>query len=73
MKQTSIHKDAGWSWVVAACTSFLLFIETGVIKSLGVLLPDIREEFATHTWVIGLAISLTQGFASLTCKYLRAE
>ena len=62
------YKDSGRSWIVAVCTSFLLFLETGVVKSLGVLLHDIREQFASQTWIIGLAISLTPGFASIACK-----
>ena len=65
----SDHKDSGRSWAVAVATFLLMFIETGVVKSLGVLLPDIREQFATKTWVIGFAISLVPGFGSMICEY----
>ena len=30
----------------------------GVYKSLGVLLPTLRDQFTTHTWVIGIVASL---------------
>ena len=45
-----------------------MFLETGMIKSLGVLLPELREQFTAQTWVIGLAISLIPGFGVVTCE-----
>ena len=62
------HKDSGRSWLVLFASSTLMFIETGVVKSFGVLLPDIREQFSTKTWVIGFVISLTPGIGSIVCK-----
>ena len=53
--------------MVLVATSLLQLIETGMVKSLGVLLIDIREQLSTHTWVIGLAISLSPGFGSIIC------
>ena len=63
------HKDQGRSWMVLVAAIILNLIETGVVKSLGVLLIDIREQFSTHTWVIGLAISLSPGFGSIICEF----
>ena len=45
-----------------------MFLETGVVKSLGVLLPDIREQFATKTWVVGFAIALVPGLGAVVCE-----
>ena len=47
----------------------LMFLEKGIVKSLGVLLPDIREQFATKTWVVGLAIAFVPGLGSVVCEY----
>ena len=64
------HRDVGRSWLILFGASCLMFVETGVVKSLGVLLPSIREQMATKTWVVGFAISLTPGFGSIVCEYL---
>ena len=45
-----------------------LLLETGMVKSLGVLLPAMRDEFSTDTWVIGSVISLMPGYGIVTCK-----
>ena len=64
------RKDQGRSWIVLVAASFLQLIETGMVKCLGVLLIDIREQFSTHTWIIGLAISLSPGFGSIICEFI---
>ena len=63
-----ITKDSGWSWAVLAGAFVAMVLETGMVKSLGVLLLELREQFSTDTWVIGLAISLAPGFGAATCK-----
>ena len=63
------RKDTRRSWAVVTATFLLIFIETGVVTTLGVLLPDIREQFATKTWVVGFAIALVPGFGSVVCEY----
>ena len=55
--------------MVLVASSLLNAIDTGIVKSLGVLLPDIREQFSTYTWVIGLAISLSPGIGSIICMF----
>ncbi|XP_072025016.1 monocarboxylate transporter 11-like [Amphiura filiformis] len=62
-----IRKDAGWAWVVSFGIFVAYFLESGLVKSLGVLLPDLREQFSTETWVIGLAISLVPGLGAVAC------
>ncbi|XP_072025018.1 monocarboxylate transporter 13-like [Amphiura filiformis] len=63
----TIRKDGSWAWLVSFGIFVALFIETGLVKSLGVLLPDLREQFSTQTWIIGLAISSVPGFGAVTC------
>ena len=62
-------KDGSRSFMVLFASSLINSIDTGIVKSLGVLLPDFREQFSTQTWVIGLAISLAPGIGSITCKF----
>ena len=54
--------------LVLFCVTVVLTFESGIMKSLGVLLPTLREQL-TQTWVIGLAISLIPGIGSLACEY----
>ena len=61
------------SYVVLIGVSLVLLLEQGTIKSLGVFLPQLQEQFVTATWVIGLAISFTPGIGSLACKYSTNE
>ena len=63
-----VRKDGGWAWMVLLGAFISMFLETGIVKAFGVLLPVIRDEFSTDTWVIGLSISLIPGFGALTCK-----
>ena len=62
--------DSEWSFIISVGVFIVMFLETGTLKSLGVLLPELREEFTTHTWVIGLAIAILPGFGAVTCKLL---
>ncbi|XP_072020273.1 monocarboxylate transporter 12-like [Amphiura filiformis] len=67
------NKDSGWSWVVC-CGSFIAFLlETGIVKALRLLLPSLKEQFSTNTWVIGLIISLAPGFGAITSFSFGAE
>ena len=64
------RKDTGWSWLICFGAFVVYFLESGLVKCLGVLLPALRAEFQTHTWVIGLIISLMPGYGAVTCKYV---
>ena len=46
------------SWIVLSVVTFSLFLEVGLVKSFGVLLPEIKKQFSTLTWVIGSSISI---------------
>ena len=63
-----MEKDGDWAWIISVGVFVGMFLETGMVKSLGVLLPDLREQFTAQTWVIGLAISLIPGFGVVTCE-----
>ena len=41
-------------------------LNTGVAKSLGVLLPTLRDQFTAHTWLIGLVSSFYCASSVLT-------
>ncbi|XP_072019838.1 monocarboxylate transporter 12-like [Amphiura filiformis] len=62
-----VQIDHGWAWLVCYGAFTALLLETGTVKALGVLLPDLREQFTTHTWIVGLMISLVPGFGAVTC------
>ncbi|XP_072017003.1 monocarboxylate transporter 11-like [Amphiura filiformis] len=55
-------KDTAASWLVVASVTVVYFIQQGLVKSLGVLLPDIKEQFSTYTWVVGWSISYVSGW-----------
>ncbi|XP_072039378.1 monocarboxylate transporter 13-like [Amphiura filiformis] len=50
-------KDRGWAWVMTLTAFIALALETGTMKALGVMLPSLRQQFSTQTWVIGLSIA----------------
>ena len=65
----SRDKNSRRSWTVAVVTFVLIVLDIGVVKCHGVLLPDIREQFATKTWVIGFAIACVPGLGSVVQEY----
>ncbi|XP_072051825.1 monocarboxylate transporter 6-like [Amphiura filiformis] len=56
-----------WAWMVCLGTFIIMILETGLIKSLGVLLPVLQQQFTTKTWIVGLMISLVPGIGAVTC------
>uniref|UniRef100_G1PH17 Monocarboxylate transporter 11 n=1 Tax=Myotis lucifugus TaxID=59463 RepID=G1PH17_MYOLU len=71
--------DGGWGWVVAAA-AFLKGSPTGLLRSLGLALPDIAEHFGRTSqdtaWVSALALAVQQAASDLsdfifnkTCLY----
>ncbi|XP_072044768.1 monocarboxylate transporter 13-like [Amphiura filiformis] len=65
-------KDKGWAWMITLAAFISMALETGTIKSLGVMLPSLRQQFSTQTWVIGLSIALAPGFGAVTCPFAGA-
>ena len=63
-----VEADKSWAWLVCLGSFVALFLETGMVKALGVLLPTLREQFATQTWIIGLIISIVPGIGAITCE-----
>ncbi|XP_072027312.1 monocarboxylate transporter 12-like [Amphiura filiformis] len=60
-------KDTGWSWLVCCGSVVAMFLETGMVEGLGLLLPVLREQFSSQTWVIGLIVSLVPGIGAVAC------
>ena len=57
-----IVKDGVKSWLVLAVVTFIMFLEIGTIKSFSVLLPELKEQFDTHTWIVGSSIAVMTSF-----------
>ncbi|XP_072020207.1 monocarboxylate transporter 12-like [Amphiura filiformis] len=55
-------KDSARSWFVLAVVTFSMFLEIGTIKGFSILLPDLKHQLDTHTWIIGSSISIMTGF-----------
>ena len=60
--------DGILAWIVAVGAFFANLLVTGTSKSLGLLLTEIREDFSTDTWVIGLSVSLGYVLGGILCK-----
>ena len=60
--------DGILAWIVAVGAFIVASLVFGTINSLGLLLTEIREEFSTDTWVIGLSVSLGQVLGGILCK-----
>ncbi|XP_072014386.1 monocarboxylate transporter 6-like isoform X1 [Amphiura filiformis] len=57
-----IAKDIKWSWVILAAVTFIMFLEAAILKGFSVLLPDLKEQLSSQTWVIGSLISIITGW-----------
>ena len=57
----SFKKDGKWSWLVLCVVTSTVFLETGTIKGLSVLLPDMKEELSSETWIVGSCIAIITG------------
>ncbi|XP_018612787.1 solute carrier family 16 member 6b [Scleropages formosus] len=65
--------DGGWGWVVAAAFFFVEVFTYGIIKSFGIFLPDLMEQFGESnsrvSWIISICIfvmTFTAPLASAT-------
>ncbi|XP_072040510.1 monocarboxylate transporter 13-like [Amphiura filiformis] len=65
-------KDRGWAWIITLTSFISMGLGPGTMKSLGVMLPTLRQQFSTQTWVIGLSISLTTAIGVVTCPFAGA-
>ena len=61
-------KDNAQSWLVLGVVTFGVLLEIGIIKSFSVLLPNIKEQLGTQTWIIGSAIGMITGSGYLMGK-----
>ena len=67
---TGVQIDSSWSWLVSVGAFLTTLLEIGMVKALGVLLPILRDQYASQTWIIGLTISLVPGFGAISCKHI---
>ena len=61
-------KDGTRSWLVLAVATFIMFLEVGTVKSFSVLLPQLIDQFDTHTWIVGSSIAIMTGFGTCIGK-----
>ncbi|XP_072030280.1 monocarboxylate transporter 12-like [Amphiura filiformis] len=60
------HVDTGWAWLILVSSCITIFLHEATWKALAVLLPTFKEQFETHTWVIGTMVTLFVSFRELT-------
>ncbi|XP_072024355.1 monocarboxylate transporter 2-like [Amphiura filiformis] len=65
MATTTSDVDSNRAWFVALCAHVCIMIHEGLIKALGVMIPEITEYFNTSTWVVGLIIAMMPAIGSL--------
>ncbi|XP_072051559.1 monocarboxylate transporter 11-like isoform X3 [Amphiura filiformis] len=66
MARQTHSTDTGWAWMILLASCMVLFMWDGLRKGLSVLLPTLKEQFETHTWMIGLMIALSQAVRDFT-------
>ena len=62
-------KDYIRSWLVLVGVVFSTFLETGMVNSLGVLLPVLQEQFSNDAVIIEQAVSSTFILGSILGTY----
>ena len=60
--------DSGEAWLILLAASIVLFLSEGLRNALSVLLPTLRDQFETHTWMIGIMIALLHGVKDFVGK-----
>ena len=63
------EKDTKWSWVVLVVVTVTVSLEVGTIKGLSVLLPELRDQLSSQTWIIGSSISIVYGWGYVLGKF----
>ncbi|XP_072036207.1 monocarboxylate transporter 13-like [Amphiura filiformis] len=58
-------KDNATSWLVLSVVTFSVFLEIGTVKGFSVLLPDLKEQLDTQTWIVGSSIAIITAFGYL--------
>ena len=53
----------GWSVVLCLHVNWLVW--SGLIKSLGVMLPTLQEQFVTQTWLTGWTVAIVVGVVNI--------
>ncbi len=63
---TRCKKDSGWAWMILLSSFIIFLLWGGTLKSLSVLLPTLREQFATRTSLIGVIIAAMNAVKDLS-------
>ena len=60
--------DSGQAWLILLAAAIVFFLGEGLRKALSVLLPTLRDQFETNTWLIGIIIALMHGVKDFVGK-----
>ena len=60
--------DHGHAWVYLIGVVIAAALQVGLIQTLGSLLPVLREQFSTSTWLIGLTVSFSNALGVISGK-----
>ena len=68
MPNSMTARNGGWGWFVVASAHISTMMWDGDTKALAVLLPTLKEQFATQTWMMGWLIGMKTTVMDLTGK-----
>ena len=57
------------SWSVLFVVTLSMCLEFGIIKGFSVLLPDLKEQLSSPTWLVGSAIGIIHAWGYVLGKY----
>ncbi|XP_072034624.1 monocarboxylate transporter 12-like [Amphiura filiformis] len=64
--------EGGWGWIIVASAHSAMLIWDGNVKALAVLLPSLKEQFTSQTWLIGIIIAGLSTVLELTAPIIGA-
>ena len=62
-------RETARSWLVLGVVTFSIFLDIGIIKGFSVLLPELREQLVSQTWIMGSSIAILTGFGFVLGKF----
>ena len=62
-------RETARSWLVLGVVTFSIFLDVGIIKGFSVLLPELKEQLVSQTWIIGSSIGILTGFGFALGKF----
>ena len=61
-------RETARSWLVLGVVTFSIFLDVGITKGFSVLLPELKEQLVSQTWIIGSSIGILTGFGFVLGK-----